>query len=669
MGLSRDLRLLSKNRNLLKKKLRDMESQGLVLKLKNRYFFSPRANVTRGTLTVSPRGYGFVIPEEELDDIFIPARFSQGALQGDRVEVQFKKNRRGKLEGKIIGILKKGEKTLLGICSVRSGQAFVLPFESVSQQEIPLNCHGHPLPLPGEIVKAERDTMRLLEVFGFPDEKGVDTRVIIEKFNLASFFPNEALEEAKRISDEISPRDKRERIDHRDWKTVTIDGENAQDFDDAVSIKKRQNGHFFLGVHIADVSHYVRPESALDREALKRATSVYFSDLTLPMLPEKLSNSICSLRPREEKLTLTVMMEFEQNGDVLRTEFYPSLIQTVERLTYDSVFKIFQGDRKEKTKYSSLIPDLMVMRELATLLRQKRKESGSLDFDLTEPELVYKEGSLHSVVPFEANEAHHVIEEFMVAANEAVASFLISKGVPLIFRVHPPPRISDLERLREMLTHFSIALRKPEEVKTEDLQKVLLQARGRPEEKFLTLQVLKSLSLAVYSGENMGHFGLSKSKYTHFTSPIRRYPDLVVHRILKSILKGDKEDMDSLDPTADHCSRQERNAEEAEQNLLEWRIFRLLKNKLGEELNGIIVDISKAGLIVELDEYFVDGLISFSDLPGDFYSKRSERTLVGRRTGKSYALGTRIKVILVSVDPWRRRMNLVPSPQGQGKRH
>ncbi|UCE20889.1 MAG: RNB domain-containing ribonuclease, partial [Candidatus Aminicenantes bacterium] len=358
---------------------------------------------------------------------------------------------------------------------------------------------------------------------------------------------------------------------------------------------------------------------------------------------------------------VSALLEIDRKGGVVKAEFHPSLIRTAERMTYEAVYRIFEGNEKEKKRYSHLVPDLLLMRELASLLRSRRVEEGSLDFDLLEPELVYKEGSLHSIVPFEPNEAHHLIEEFMLVANEAVARYLSQKDIPLLYRVHPQPSLKDLERLSEILVHFDLSLPLPKKISSKDLQRVLNDVEGKHEEKFVSLQVLKSMKLAVYSEENAGHYGLAKKEYTHFTSPIRRYPDLLVHRILKKALRNEKEKIDSLSSMALHCSEQERAADEAERELLVWRIFRFLKEKLGEEFDGIIVDITSAGLIVELDNYFVDGLVSYSDLGGDYYRKRSEKTLVGRRSGRTFELGDRMRVILASVDPIQRRMSLVLS--------
>jgi ribonuclease R len=552
----------------------------------------------------------------------------------------------------------------LGVFKERFGRPYLAPFDC-SAEEVPLASTG-PFAVPeGAIVEADRDSLAVREVLGMPDDPGVDTRVIIKRFGLESRFSAAALAEAKTAPRRISAPDLEGRVDYRDWETVTIDGETAQDFDDAVSIKKLATGHYRLGVHIADVSHYVRPGSALDSDARSRATSVYFPGLTLPMLPEELSNDLCSLRPRRPRLTVTALLEFDPKGRMVKTAFHPSVIKTVERMTYTSVFKILQGDEEERQKYAALVPGFLLMRELAAVLRARREEQGSLNFDLLEPELVYQEGELHSVAAFETNEAHRLIEEFMVAANEAVARFLSEEGRPSLYRVHPPPARADLEELRILLQGFGLMLPKPEKTTSRDLQKVLKAVEGKPDEKIVQFHVLRSLRLAAYEPENTGHYGLAKKDYTHFTSPIRRYPDLIVHRALKSALRGEKEDIPGLPALALHCSERERKADGAEKELVEWRIFRLLRSKLGEECRGIIVDIIKAGVLVELEDYFVQGLVPFADLGGEYFQRRSKQLLVGRRSGRRFAMGQSIDVILAAVDPLLRRMTLVPKFEGK----
>lgn len=658
--IARELHLSPKEKHHLGKALKRLESQNIILRLKRKYHVPAKTNLIRGRYIPSLRGFGFVTPEEGgAEDIFIPARYTAGAVRGDLVEILYRaRGRKGKPEGRVIRILKKERETVLGFYRERWGDRFFSPLDSPFSEEVPLPWKKDRHLRSGTIVEVDRKTWRLIEVLGMPDEPGVDTRVVIKKYVLPSVFSPESLEEAGSISAEIGPRERERRKDFRKWKTVTIDGENAQDFDDAVSVKRLANGHFLLGVHIADVSHFVKPGTSLDKDALERGTSVYFPDLTLPMLPERLSNDICSLRPRQDRLAFSVLLKINPEGKLVEDEFVPSLIRTEERMTYASVFRIFQGDDKEKKKFSSLIPDLLLMQKLASLLRRNREKEGSLDFDLTEPELVYKAGSLHSVVSLERNEAHQLIEEFMLAANEAVACFLGRENVSLLYRIHPRPALKDLERLKEMLAHFGLALPPPKKISSKDLQGVLREVEGKSEEKFVSLQVLRSLRLAVYSEENEGHYGLAKKEYTHFTSPIRRYPDLVIHRILKETLERKRGKTASLSSLARHCSQRERAAEEAERELMEWRILGFLKQKLGEEFNGIIVDITRAGLVVELDDYFVDGIVPYSDLGGDYFLKRTGKTLVGKRTGRTFELGDRIRVTLASVDPILKRMSL-----------
>ena len=658
--IARELNLLQREKTLLRERLHVLENKGAILNAKRKYFILPESRLVRGKLVSVGRGYGFIRQEKDPSrDIFIPGRHSGGALLGDIVEVVCQEKGTGKkLEGKIVRIVKQDRKTVIGILKERWGQAFVLPYEAPSCDEIPLKCRTDVKGESNVVVEVDRDTWCIKKVLGKPETPGVDIKVISTKFELSDTFSAEALAEAKEISSQITPQEREGRRDFRSWRTVTIDGEDAQDFDDAVSIKKLKNGNLLLGVHIADVSFYVKPDSFLDRDAYLKGTSVYFPETTFPMLPERLSADICSLREGEERLTVSVLLEINKRSEVVKSDFLPSIIKSDARMTYHSVFKIFSGEKKEIKKYSSFVPDLMHMRELADRLRKKRVKEGSLDFEHPEPQLVYKDKVLSGVTLLEQNEAHRVIEVFMVAANEAVAVFLAIKKVPALFRVHPPPALTDLERLRSILSHFGLACPPSDKIKGSDLQSILERAAGRPENKFISLQVLKSLRIAVYSAENTGHFGLGKLIYTHFTSPIRRYPDLIVHRILKETLNENKPAKKALSTLARYCSDRERKAMEAERELIEWRIYRYLKTRMGDEFAGIIVDISKSGLIVELVDYFINGIIFFNDLEGDYYYRDNNFTLKGRRTGKKYELGESLRVAPVAVDPDLRRMTL-----------
>lgn len=652
--------LSSKERATLKQTLQKLEDRGVILYLRKKYFLRPRANIIRGTLVTSMPGFGFVRPQEDYgEDVFIPAKHSGGALLGDTVEVFVKeRGRRGKPEGRIIRVLERKREELFGLYKERAGNPFVQPFESHLDGDIGIKDTSGLQVAEGHVVSVERETLKLIRILGYPQDPGVDTQVVIQKHGLKSSFDSQTQKEADSVPSKIPQDAYLGRVDYRTWTTVTIDGENAKDFDDAVSVRKLEGENILLGVHIADVSHYVEPDTALDMEAQTRGTSVYFPDSTLPMFPENISNVICSLRPRENKLTVSVLLEIDKEGNTVSSEFHPSVICTQERMTYNSVFKILEGDSEKRKKFKRLVPDLLLMQELAQRLRKRRLRQGSLDFDLAEPELIYEEGNLLSILPLARNEAHRLIEEFMVAANVAVAEFLRKKGIPQIFRIHPSPSLESLTRLREMLDFLGITLPLANKIKSKDLQRAIDLAAGKPEEKFLNLQVLKSQSLAIYSEQNVGHYGLAKRDYSHFTSPIRRYPDLVVHRILKQALQGEKGKHMDLESIAEHCSETERNADEAERALIEWRILRFLKDKLGDELDGIIVNVSKAGIFVELDNYFVDGLLPFADLGAEYFVRKREKLVIGRKTGKTYSLGQRIKVVLAAVDPILRRITL-----------
>ncbi|MBN2245833.1 MAG: ribonuclease R, partial [Candidatus Aminicenantes bacterium] len=643
------------------------EDQGAVYRLKRKYYIKPRTNFTRGIFSAALRGYGFVKPFSGEDDIFIPLRFKHKAITGDVVEVIFKPaGKRGKPEGRIVKVLKKERSNLIGVIQMQDRTPFFVPLDSPEEKTALLSSEEKRSLTEGSIVIVERDSYKVLKILGEQDDPGVDIKAIIEKYYLPCEFSEEILKETEQIPAKCGPEDRRGRKNFRTWTSMTIDGEDARDFDDAVSIKKLGSGNFLLGVHIADVSHYVLEGTYLDKEAFERGTSIYFPDLVLPMLPEKLSDYVCSLRPNEEKLTISVVMEIDPSGNVVNKKLYPSCIRTCERMTYDSVFKIIKRDQKELNKYSHIAADVFLMNDLSTILRNKRRKTGSLDFDLAEPGLIYKDALLDEIVPLERNEAHQIIEEFMVAANEAVATYIADKGYELIYRVHPPPAPEDLNRLRELLAFFGLALPGGRKVRSQDLQKIIDRLEGRPEKKLLLVEILRSLRLAVYSPENQGHFGLAKKCYTHFTSPIRRYPDLVIHRILKQFLYEGKYKTFNLSETADHSTDRERRADKAERDLLEWRIFRFLKKKLGDEVTGIVVGIHRRGIVVELDNYLVEGFVSMEDLTGQYRFKKRDLNLKDKRTGAVIQYGEWGKYILAAVDPFLRRIVLVPSSNHPG---
>ncbi len=663
--LVQSLRLGRREKVKLVEDLKRLEREGLIRRARRHFVLPPRTGLVRGVLQVTRRGFGFVTPADGGADVFVPARAAGEALHGDEVELFVREGREGRSEGRVVRMLRRGESRILGAYREREGRPYLLAFDSPSTEETLLRSRGGFRPKPDEIVEADRKTLTLTAVLGGADEPGVDTRVVIRRHGLRPEFPAAALDEAAAAAP-VQAADLEGRRDYRDWPTVTIDGESAQDFDDAVSIRRLEGGRVLLGVHIADVSHYVRPGTALDEEAYRRATSVYFPGLTLPMLPEALSNDLCSLRPRVDRLTVSAVMEIDAAGGIVDASFHPSVIRTAERMTYTEVAAILDGDAAESGRGAPLAPDFLLMRDLARRIRARRTEEGGLDFDLAEPELVYRDGTLAGVAAAERNEAHLLIEDFMVTANVAAASFLERRGIPSLYRVHPAPAAGDLAKLRDLLLPSGLVLPEADRIKSKDLQRILEAVRGRPEEKFVGVEVLRAMKLAAYADENTGHYGLARPTYTHFTSPIRRYPDLVVHRQLKSALLGIPPEPRPLGEAARHSSREERRADEAEKDLVTWRIFRLLKARLGDEFSGTVTGVNRAGLIVELDDYFVDGLLSFPSLDQARGAGRPAGRKRARRDARRLEPGDRLRVVLAACDPILRRMAFVPAADAGG---
>jgi len=660
--IARELRLVRNEVLPLKKNLQELENKALIYQMKRRYILRTQKQLVLGTVVNFHRGYAWVRPETEpSQDIFIPARFAGGALLGDRVEVASEeKSDEERSEGRVIRIIQRKRDLLTGMYKEYWGQPFFLPYESPLQEEIPLLVPGDTRVSSGQIIEVDRKTRVLKKVLGSLDDPGVDVEVVVRKHSLRSLFPPKVRGDAENMSASIPLQEIQAREDYRDWVTFTIDGEDARDFDDAVSIKTLTQDRLLLAVHIADVSHYVRTGSALDEEAYLRGCSVYFPDSVLPMLPERLSNDICSLRPDEDRLTFSVLLEVDKEGKVVSSRFFRSIIRSTARLTYSEVFQVFEGGPPARDILDRLRPDLRLMRGLAQKLRRRRIAGGSLDIVSSEPHLLYQNSKLVGVEATHQNEAHGMIEEFMLAANEAVAAYLVEQKKTCVFRTHPAPSISALAELRALLVHFGVRLPEPKRIGVRELQNAQDLAKGQPWERFITIRILRSLKLAIYSTEKWDHFGLGKEFYLHFTSPIRRYPDLLVHRCLQQVLKGGETKDFNLAVAAAWSSDSERRSEAAEKELVEWRIYRLLHSRLGDVFQGYITDIHKAGLIVELRDYFVSGMILYQDLGGDYFARKNEACVRGRKTGRTFTLGDSIRVILAAVDTELRRMTLVP---------
>jgi ribonuclease R len=548
----------------------------------------------------------------------------------------------------------------------------------------------------------EHGVARVIEVLGYPDDFGVDVEIMIRKHHLPHEFPPEVLEQAKSISSRITPQELKRRRDFRDLEIVTIDGETARDFDDAVWVERLLNGHFALQVHIADVSHYVHPGTPIDEEALRRGTSVYFPDRAVPMLPVELSTDICSLRPQEERLVLSVLLELDRQGDVVSQEFTRGIIRSAERMTYTNVFRVLEGDAGLRDRYSRLVERFETMRELALILNRKRTRRGSIDFDMPETNIeLDMSGQMIGVTRAERNIAHRIIEEFMLAANEAVAGHLETAAIPALYRIHEPPEAKRVLDFEEIAVHFGYSLgigaipvkkfamthtrrdgrktrkdlvmpREDVSISSRNYQRLIAKIAGKPEERILSYLMLRSLRQARYSNVNEGHFALAAAAYTHFTSPIRRYPDLVVHRLLAHHLDTRQPLLDdqTLRELGDDTSFTERRAAEAERELIEWKKVQFMQDRVGEEFDALIISTTKFGFFVELTDLFVEGLVPIETLPGDrFRYHENGRKIIGDRTRKTYSIGDRLRVWLDRVDPVERKLQFaVAAEPGKGKK-
>lgn len=694
--LMKALGLSKGDRKEFKKQLRTMVRDGLIIRHKGtRYSISTHPGESRparpkhpavkptltGTLSAHPDGYGFVIPDvEEQPDIYISPRSMGDAMDGDRVQVQIRAIKSGgRREGIITQVLERAHHQVVGrFEQERIGKGgFVIP-------QNPKLCHDVYIPAQetqeakdGDLVVARLLTYptpyrnpegRIVRVLGVAGDPAIDTEMIIEEFSLPRSFSEPCLKASEAVPERVDSAVVRGRRDLRGLKTVTIDGERARDFDDAISIQKLNGSpsggpRFRLWVHISDVAHYVNWNSVLDLEARKRGTSVYFPDQVVPMFPERLSNGICSLNPHEDRLTLTVEMLFDADGMRLDYEIYESVIRSDERMTYTVVKEILTGGSTELLRrYAPLLEDFKAMEELCQILHRRRMDRGSIDFDLPEPEiLIDLQGQITDILKEERNIAHRIIEEFMLAANETVAQHLTEHKIPMIYRVHEVPDPSKMMDFNALVEGFGLYVKGIAKVQPKSLQHILEQVKGRPEEKLINTVLLRSMKQARYSSTHAGHFGLAAEYYTHFTSPIRRYPDLVIHRLVKAWLHGWGQSVEEavLSEIARHASERERIAMEAERKVVDIKKSRFMADKIGQVYWGHISGVVPFGLFVELDEIFVEGLVPISSLTDDQYLYReAQHSLVGVRKRRAYRLGDPVQVRVDKVDLIRYQINL-----------
>jgi ribonuclease R len=804
--LIRELSLRGQERQKLESLLADLVVSGkLVLVARDRYAIASAAanrNLVTGTLTMHRDGFGFVRPadrevrERLQGDVFIPPFDVTEAMHGDQVLVELSPHsREGRSEGRVVRVMERAHPTVVGTFHYGDRHNYVRPIDDRIKMDVIIPPGEEVVPaaspeqapepesrlaidriigseasrrpwedLEGLVVDCEITSWptanknprgRVIEVIGYEDDFGVDVEIIIRKHHLPHRFPQSVIAEARAIASDIPPAELTRRRDFRNLPIVTIDGETARDFDDAVLVRKLPDGHYELQVHIADVAHYIRPGMDIDREAEIRGTSVYFPDRAIPMLPIELSTDICSLRPQVDRLVMSCIMQIDARGEVVSYEIMPGIIRSAERMTYTAVQLILDGDGDARQRYAPLVDNFLLMQELAEILNDKRQRRGSIDFDLPEPLIEFDEnGLMKAVTRSERLFAHRLIEEFMLSANEAVATYLEQKGVASIYRVHEPPdprRVFDFENLAAAfgyslgigalpISRFRI---KPEQrgahgsrstghrAKPQDIeipqeivitptmyQKLAAKIAGKPEERIVSYLMLRSLKQARYSEINDGHFALAATCYTHFTSPIRRYPDLLIHRILKGVLaetaerhegllaigvggpvrqnteslgsgpqglgkaakdaaksvakgtakKSAKSEEDrqalpgpipeeDLRHQAEDASLAERRADAAERELMEWKKMKFMSDRVGEDFDGLIVSITKYGIFVELTDLFVEGLIPLNTMYDDRYTFHdTTRQIIGQRTRKTYSLGDRIRVILDRIDRVERKL-------------
>ena len=654
-----------------KKTLKTMEKEGLIFRTKKDKFALPeRLGLITGKLQAHAKGFGFLIPEIEGEkDVFIPSSFINGAMNGDRILVQItREDKNGKKrEGEVIQILERANTKIIGVYEDSKNFGFVIAEDTRISQDIFISKKDRNGAKDGDVVVVEitkwpekrRSPEGVVkEVLGQKGDKGLDILTIIKKYGLPEEFPPKVQAFASGIDEEIPLKEYKRRKDLRDVRMVTIDGEDAKDLDDAVSIERLDNGRYRLGVHIADVSHYVREKNPLDKEALKRGTSVYLIDRVIPMLPKKLSNGICSLNPKVDRLTLSCIMDIDSSGKVLDHEIVESVIRTNERMTYTDVTKILKDNDPELSKrYEYLLDDFKAMEELCNILYKKRTKRGAIDFEFEESKIILNEfGKPIDIKPYEREIANRIIEEFMLVCNETVAEHMFWSHLPFVYRIHEDPDEEKLEKFREFIYNLGYIVKWNGEVKPRNLQEILEKVRGKKEETVVSTLLLRSMMRAKYSPECVGHFGLAAKYYCHFTSPIRRYPDLQIHRIIKEFINGKIDDDRSKKLTAlvDYAARQssetENIATEAEREVDDLKKAEYMLDRIGEEFEGIVSSVTSFGMFVELPNT-IEGLIHITALDDDYYIyDENHLCLMGERTKKIYRLGDFVKVRCSKVD-------------------
>ena len=659
----------------IKRRLRAMERDGqLIMNRSGAYAPADKLDLVRGRIVGHKDGYGFVIPEDSSEDLYLNPRYMRAVFNGDKVLVNvIGIDRKGRREAALVEVLERNTATLVGRFYVENRIAFVVPNNKRLGHEILIPDGEHNGAKPGQLVLVEivtqpsfyaRPTGKVIEVLGEEMTPGMETELAIYNHGIPHVWPAEVVEQIASLKEEVVEKDKSGRIDLRHLPLVTIDGDDAKDFDDAVYCERRGKG-WRLYVAIADVSHYVHYHTALDEEAYRRGNSVYFPNKVIPMLPEVLSNGLCSLKPKVDRLCLVSEMTISAGGELTRYSFYEAVMHSRARLTYSEVTKwLNEPSALKSVEHQQLLPHLQNLKALFDVLHASREERGAIDFETVETKVMFdKDNRIKQIVPVKRTISHRIIEECMLMANVAAARYLIKMKMPALFRIHSGPAAEKIHDLQDFLGGLGLSLTGGKQPKSADYANLLQRISKRPDARLIQTVLLRSLSQAVYSPDNIGHFGLAFPAYAHFTSPIRRFPDLLVHRAIRHILKGGKpenfnHDQNTMMKMGEYCSMTERRADEATREAVDWLKCEFIHDRVGEEFTGIITSVTSFGLFIELIDIYVEGLLHVTSLKGDYYHFDPIRhRLKGERTNTIYRLGDKLKIRVARVDLESRQID------------
>jgi len=662
-ALAEQLKITDDERELFQRRLGAMQRDGQLMLNRKRLLCLPdKLDLIKGRVEGHPDGFGFVSPDEDGDDLFLSPKEMHRVLHGDKVLVRVAGfDRRGRREAKIVEVLEHVNKFVVGRYYSEDGIGFLIAENRRINQDILVPAGNEGAAQSGQVVTVEIVTQpgahneaigRVSEILGSYTGPGMEIEIALRKHDLPYVFPPDVEKQAAGLPNKVLKKDMAGREDIRHLPLVTIDGETARDFDDAVYCEPLGRSGFRLIVAIADVSHYVKPSDALDTEGYERGNSVYFPRRVIPMLPEALSNGLCSLNPEVDRLSMVCDMQVSSTGNIKEYRFYPAVIYSHARLTYNQVWDWLSGATQPDAKQTALMPHLQALDKLFRTLLKARAKRGAIDFGSTETQMQFDdEGKIKAIVPVIRNDAHRIIEECMLAANVCASDYLHANQQPALFRVHEGPTPEKLAALRGFMAEFGLDLAGGDKPHAKDYATLLEQIKPRPDAGLLQTVMLRSLKQAVYSPDNKGHFGLAYEAYTHFTSPIRRYPDLLVHRGIKAVLNGEKLPVKGLAEIGVHCSMTERRADDATRDVDAWLKTYFMRDRIGDEYNGTVSAVTNFGMFVALDEIFIEGLVHVSELGQDyFHYDQSKHWMLGERTGKRYRLGDRVRIKVMRAD-------------------